>query len=64
MSESISDSGRPKVVDEKNQPVVDGQDVETGHLQELEVDLAEALDEGNKEIDLDADHSPYPEGML
>ncbi|OJD37513.1 small oligopeptide opt family [Diplodia corticola] len=61
MAESISDADRPKVADEKSEPVVEGQDVETGHLQELEVDLAEALNEGNKEMDLDADHSPYPE---
>lgn len=62
MSGSISDAERPKVADEKTGPVVAANDVETGHLQEIEVDIAEALNEGGKEYDLDADHSPYPEG--
>lgn len=61
MSGSISDAERPKVADEKIGPVVAANDVETGHLQEIEVDIAEALNEGGKEYDLDADHSPYPE---
>ncbi|EOD46007.1 putative small oligopeptide opt family protein [Neofusicoccum parvum UCRNP2] len=61
MASSISDAERPSAVDEKKEPVIAGQDVEPGHLQELEVDIAEALNEGGKEFDLDADHSPYPE---
>lgn len=62
----ISDAERPKQMGEKSEPVVAGQehDFEAGHLQELEVDLSEALNEGAKELDLDSDHSPYAEGML
>jgi hypothetical protein len=36
-------------------------EVAPGHLQEIEVDVAKAIEE-NEEYDEDSQHSPYPEG--
>jgi hypothetical protein len=36
-------------------------EVTHGHLQEIEVDVAKAIEE-IKEYDEDSEHSPYPEG--
>ena len=38
-------------------------DIEHGHLQEIEVDVDKVLHDGEVK-DIDADTSPYPEGML
>ncbi|KAK7536973.1 small oligopeptide transporter, OPT family [Phyllosticta citribraziliensis] len=61
---SVSSTEMPQPVDEKKEPVVAGQekDAEHGHLQELEVDVAEVLRaDGEKLDDIDSNHSPYPE---
>lgn len=42
---------------------VDATDIEHGHLQEIEVDVDKVLHDGEVK-DVDADTSPYPEGML
>lgn len=48
---------------EKNQSGSDSDvEVAPGHLQEIEVDVAKAIEETEK-YDEDSDHSPYPEGM-
>jgi hypothetical protein len=38
-------------------------EVAPGHLQEIEVDIAQATQE-TEEYDEDSEHSPYPEGTL
>jgi hypothetical protein len=52
-----------KTFSEEKAITVDGEknNVEQGHLQELEVDIAQVVLE-NEEFDEDSDHSPYPEG--
>lgn len=53
------------VRDEKKAPIDtesgDGTELDTGHLQELEVDLGLIVKEGGL-IDIEGDQSPYPEG--
>ena len=41
----------------------DSYDIEHGHLQEIEVDVDKVLHDGEIK-DVDADTSPYPEGMI
>lgn len=41
----------------------DSPDLEHGHLQEIEVDVDKVLHDGEVK-DIDADTSPYPEGMM
>lgn len=43
--------------------VEDSYDIEHGHLQEIEVDVDKVLHDGEIK-DVDADTSPYPEGMI
>ena len=43
-------------------PVMDETDEETGHMQELEVDVSQILKDAGLE-DIEGDQSPYPEGI-
>lgn len=55
----------PKAFDsEKHQSGSDSDiEVAPGHLQEIEVDVAKAIEE-TEQYDEDSEHSPYPEGVL
>jgi hypothetical protein len=46
-------------------PVGSERDVEVarGHLREIEVELDRTIQEKDGEFDVEAEHSPYPEGM-
>jgi hypothetical protein len=39
-------------------------DVEHGHLKDLEVDVAQIVNEGGQQSSIEDDTSPYPEGTL
>lgn len=53
-----------KIFDSEKHQSGSDSDVEVapGHLQEIEVDVAKAIEE-TEEYDEDSEHSPYPEGM-
>ena len=59
MPDEVKKAGKHGDVDVAIQP----EDVEHGHLQELEVDMDKVLGDADIES-LDADTSPYPEGKL